>query len=77
MKYTLVAITLFALLAGPLALAQGDINLPIDDPENTSAGLVQGDVQSTLTRVFTIIFRVLIFGAGALAVIMFVWAGLI
>lgn len=81
MAKTLAVFTLVGLLLtlGLPVLAQ-EVQLPIENPEGlTSINLCQptDSLQACIAKVFSIVFRFLIFVAGAFAVIMFVWAGIL
>ncbi len=74
--FTLVGMLL---TLGLPVLAQ-EVQLPIENPEGlTSINLCQptDSLQACIAKVFSIVFRFLIFLAGAFAVIMFVWAGIL
>jgi len=81
MAKTLAVFALVGLLltVGLPVLAQ-EVQLPIENPEGlTSINLCQptDSLQACIAKVFSIVFRFLIFLAGAFAVIMFVWAGIL
>jgi hypothetical protein len=79
----ILAVAVLGLLVGQFlltnfALAQ-DVELPISDPAGLQRTGLCGegiDVRTCIANIFAIVFKVLIYVAGALAVIMFVWAGL-
>lgn len=76
MKKTLAIAVLGLFLLTNLSLAQ---ELPITNPEDLPGAQLCGQgttVQECVTQIFQIVFRALIYVAGAFAVIEFVWAGI-
>ncbi|MCL4358553.1 MAG: hypothetical protein M1505_02185 [Patescibacteria group bacterium] len=73
---------LFAVLT-PVIVAlpvHGQINLPIQSPQQATTQQicpVGSTLNTCITAIFAIVFKVLIWVAGGLAVIFFIWAGII
>jgi hypothetical protein len=78
MKKILPIITIFVLLTPVyLGLAQGEVQPPITNPEEyTQSGLVEEGPEQTITKIFDIVFRILLILASAFTVVMFIWAGI-
>jgi hypothetical protein len=78
MKKILPIITIFVLLTPTyLGLAQ-EVNPPIQNPEEyTQPGVISETPEATITKIFSMIFRVLLIIASVYAVVMFIWAGLL
>lgn len=74
----LTVLTLVASLVLPL-LTFAQINLPVDPTQATSQKICEttDTFQVCLTKIFAIVFRVLIFVAGGLAVVFFIIAGIL
>ena len=75
MKYLILSLVLVSILLPVVFSLAEEVNLPITEPK-TESGLVQESPESTLGNVFAIVFKVLTILAGALAVVMFAWAGI-
>lgn len=77
MKKVLPLVILGLFLLTNFSFAQ---TLPIDDPADLENAKLCGDdasIKDCVTGIFQIVFQALIYIAGALAVIMFVWAGIV
>lgn len=74
----LVIFLAFSLLIYPLFIFAQEVNPPIQETEvqNLTQSIGEGSLAAALTKIFSVIFTIIVFLAGALAVIFIAWGGI-